>query len=253
MSSLEERIEDWISSYSSYLYRFAYVLYPQDACELVQRTWIQAWKHQEQLRDEVVIKSWLRTICYREFLMMVRSNKESESIEELELQGIEFADEEEDIIEELIVEDMIQTIRNGCFVGMASKLTLMQRSAFSLVDMFGLSLKDTALLMNISVAAVKGLLVRARNNLSSFFGTHCQFIHVTNPCRCMAWKDFIQQRELHQHKVKTAFTALEYEQKKVKDQDDVRKKLLSYYHHIPIQIPDKDWYTEIIKILKIES
>ncbi len=52
---------------------------------------------------------------------------------------------------------------------MVRYLTLHQRIAFSLIDMFGLSLDEVSSLIGISKSATKGLLYRAHMNLDSFF------------------------------------------------------------------------------------
>ncbi|NTV79193.1 MAG: RNA polymerase sigma factor [Clostridiales bacterium] len=66
-------IEDVIKEYGSYLYHYALKLScnPTDAQDLTQETFIKAWKNMQLLRDEGAIKSWLTSICYREFLLSV--------------------------------------------------------------------------------------------------------------------------------------------------------------------------------------
>ncbi len=71
--------------------------------------------------------------------------------------------------DEVIVEEAIRELQNGCFLAMVRYLTLHQRIAFSLIDMFGLSLDEVSSLIGISKSATKGLLYRAHMNLDSFF------------------------------------------------------------------------------------
>jgi DNA-directed RNA polymerase specialized sigma24 family protein len=60
--------------------------------------------------------------------------------------------------EEVIVSESIRQMQNGCFFAMVRRLTLDQRIAFSLVDMFGLSAAETARLTGITEGALKAQL-----------------------------------------------------------------------------------------------
>lgn len=244
-------IEDIINTHNNALYRYALFLsgHPEEASELVQRTWIQVWKHQNQLQDVNAIKAWLRKICLNEFRMLHRNEHPCESLEELEADGRFFVDQPIDSVTELTVSEEVKQLRNGCFLAMARKLTLQQRMAFSMVDMFGLSLQEAALLMDTSVSAIKGALFRARLNLESFFADHCSLIKEENACHCESWIEFAHERNQMQKKLKTAFSALEFKEKHYHTQEEVRKRLLYYYQHMPVSTPDASWYDTLISIV----
>lgn len=249
---MDWNMEALIKEHSGWLYRYALFLsaHPDRAQDLVQQTWINAWKHQDQLQDISAIRTWLKKICLNEYRMSMRKQKPIvESIEELEADSVYFVDTKVDDITELSVKEEVKNLRNGCFLGMSGKLTLSQRMAFSLVDMFGLTLQETADLMDVSVSAVKGLLFRARSNLVSFFADHCMFIKEENACRCEAWINFAQQRSKLQHKLKTSFSPEEFREKKVSNQESIRKRVLYYYQHMPVQTPPDSWYEELIHIV----
>lgn len=248
-------IESIIKEYSEYLYRYALFLsgHPDQAQELVQRTWIKVWGHLDQLQDSSALTAWLRKICLNEFRMMHRCKHPCESIDELTADSHLFIDQRIDPITELTVSEEVRQLRNGCFLAMARKLTLQQRMAFSLVDMFGLSLQEAALLMDTSVSAIKGLLYRARMNLDSFFADHCIYIKDNNACRCESWIQFTHQRNEMQIKLKSAFSALEFKEKGYVYQEAVRARVSYYYQHMPITAPDPAWYEELICIIKNKS
>ena len=71
-------MEEIIKNYGAYIYDYAWKLtcHPQQAEDLAQETFIQAWKHMEQLKEEAALKKWLRTICYHQFLMNCRKKDE---------------------------------------------------------------------------------------------------------------------------------------------------------------------------------
>ncbi|GKT12556.1 MAG: RNA polymerase sigma-70 factor, ECF subfamily [Thiomicrorhabdus sp.] len=68
MHNKQDFFEKLVSAYSKDLYRYAYWLckQPTVAEDLVQETFMRAWKAIDQLKDEKVAKSWLITILRRE-------------------------------------------------------------------------------------------------------------------------------------------------------------------------------------------
>ncbi|MDX2503248.1 MAG: sigma-70 family RNA polymerase sigma factor [Gammaproteobacteria bacterium] len=64
----QKRFESLVKAYSSDLYRFAYWLCSNHsvADDLVQETFLRAWKALDKLEDEKKAKSWLITILRRE-------------------------------------------------------------------------------------------------------------------------------------------------------------------------------------------
>lgn len=62
---LRARYEAWVHSYARDLYRYSYRLTGRadSAEEIVQETFVQAWRHRESLRDAGAVRSWLFTIC----------------------------------------------------------------------------------------------------------------------------------------------------------------------------------------------
>ncbi len=92
-------IETIINNYAPYIFNLSLKLTadPDKAEDLAQDTFIKAWIHIADLKNEAAIKSWLRTICINEFRMMIRKEKREattyiESVEELERDGTLLAD-----------------------------------------------------------------------------------------------------------------------------------------------------------------
>lgn len=251
-------IEEIVNEYGTYIYKYAMKLAcdPQKAEDITQETLISAWKNIGQLREEQAIKKWLRTICFNHFLMDYRRNKNTnmelhESMEELEAEGNVLVTQIPDPEEEIVVEDSIRRIQNGCFYAMVRKLTLHQRITFSLVDMFGLSISEVAEILQISELAAKGLLHRARMNLDSFFAGHCNLIDVKNPCSCQAWIDFRITQENNQKAAKKMIESLEHNEKTYRFSQTVRSKINHLYQNMPDEQPEEKWFEDIINSLKI--
>lgn len=143
--------------------------------------------HYRKVKNTTAIKKWLRTICINEFRMSLRKNKSIsyiENIKDLERDGALLVSPQLLPQEELIANEEEQKLRNGCFLAMTRKLSVNQRIALSLIDMFGLSVNEVANILELTPKAIKGLLYRARRNLESFFQGHNSFLDINNPCHC---------------------------------------------------------------------
>jgi RNA polymerase sigma-70 factor (ECF subfamily) len=251
-------IELLINSYGSYIYNYALKLScdPSVAEDLAQETFINAWLKIEALENPNAIKAWLRKICFNNFLM--RQRKSSGYIEQsyediyiLEKEATLYVDTTPKPEDEVIVDESIGDLQNGCFLAMVRRLTLNQRITFSLIDMFGLSLDEVSEIIGISKSATKGLLYRAHMNLDSFFSNHCSILDVNNPCSCKAWIDFSKtrdnlQKNSHRHKL---ISKLDYTESNYTFNSQVRGKIKFLYENMPDKKPSKEWYEKVINIL----
>lgn len=243
--------------YSSYIYNYAMKLtcHPDDALDIVQETFLKACENFENLKDEKAIKKWLRTICFHEFLAKIKKekNKYIVSIDNwniLEREGVLLKDMKPIPEEEVIVEEEIKNLQNGCFYAMVRRLSINQRIVFSLIDMFGLDICYTAGVLGKSKGAIKGLLYRARMNIDSFFANHCSIIYEKNPCSCYAWVNFSGNRENMQKKVRSIVKGLNFEEKNYIYNEEVRKKIFYLYSNMPDRKPSQKWYDEVLKIIQ---
>lgn len=241
------------NDYYQHIYNFALKLscYPDDAMDLTQETFIKAWRNHSALEKEEALAGWLRTICYREFLMKMRKEKNNclaeDDLTELEQSGKLLDDRTPLPEEEVIVAEAVRDLQNGCFLAMVRKLTLNQRIAFSLVDMFGMRIEDVAEILEVTVGAAKGLLYRARMNIDSFFADHCGLIYEKNPCSCEAWRAFSMNREALQQRVREMNRKVDYLENKYHYNEEVRRKIYFLYSHMPEQKPPQEWYQNVIK------
>lgn len=69
MQRTQARFEKLVNAVSSDLYRYAFMLCRNRAMaeDLVQETFMRAWRFLDRLRDERKVKSWLMTTLRREF------------------------------------------------------------------------------------------------------------------------------------------------------------------------------------------
>lgn len=251
----EITIEEVFQQYGNYIFNFAYKLSgkAEMAEDIAQETFIKAWKHVDELKSHAAIKQWLHTICVNEFRMALRKNTRQnityiENIEELEKDGELLVSLPESMIDEIQAKEDVIALRNGCFLAMTRKLSLNQRIVFSLIDMFGLSIKDTADILGITPKAVKGLLYRARMNLDSFFQGHCYFLNTNHPCHCEAWIDFFKNRSTLQSVMQGEMP--DYKEKGYAFDPEVRRKVEFYYQKMPDKAPGKEWYQNVLSQIK---
>ena len=154
--------------------------------------------------------------------------------------------------EEVLVAEHIRNMQNGCFLAIVRRLTLNQRLAFSLVDMFGLPLQEAADLIGVSDKAVKGRLYRARMNIDSFFSGHCYLLSAHNPCSCEAWIAFSANRENHKKAANTIKLVdhLDYTKSHYTFSPEVRGKIHYLYAHMPEKQPPETWFQNMIQLLQ---
>jgi RNA polymerase sigma factor (sigma-70 family) len=259
-------IENLIKEYGTYVYSCAWKFSctPDEADDIFQETFIQAWKNKDELKDENAVKGWLRRICLNCFLMKHRRKDEN---------SVLFADDEQlaenendrqalerympQPEEEVLVDESIREMQNGCFYAMVRRLTLEQRIAFSLVDMFGLTTAETAQLLAATEGAVKAQLFRARMNLDTFFSDHCSVISSANPCSCRAWQEFWQKKYRNKEEMRKQAVqivpegTLDWHKKEYHFNPDVRKKIRYLYAHMPDKQPDEKWFKKIIRTVSL--
>lgn len=237
-----------------YNYALRLICHPQDAEDLTQQTFLAAYEKREQLREEQALQKWLMTICYRNFLMLLRARgvreETSAEMEEIEKEGNALSIAVPGPEEEVIVADEIRALQNGCFMAMVRRLTLKQRIAFSLVDMFGMNSEDAAQLLEVTPGALKGLLFRARMNLDSFFDEHCNLLQSENPCSCAAWIHFRENHEENKKQMEKTIRNLDYREKNYRFDDKTRAKVNYLYQHMPQQRPSDEWFEGVIEIFK---
>lgn len=247
---------DVYKSYYKYIFNYALKLTcnPDDALDVTQDTFMKAMEKLDTLKSEQALASWLRTICFHEFLNKSRKDPkkylvEVDDWENLEQEGCLLTHVMLQPEDEIIVEEEVRSLQNGCFLAMVRKLTLHQRIVFSLVDMYGLPIEYVAGILDISKGAAKGLLYRARMNIDSFFADHCSIIYEKNPCTCRAWIEFSSNRSNLQNKAKEFIRKLDFEQKNYVYNENVRKRVMYLYRHMPEQKPPEEWYQNVLTML----
>lgn len=154
-SARQERFERLAGEYAVDLYRYAMWICGNDALakDLVQETYLRAWKAMDKLKDSGAVKSWLITILRREYART------------FERKVPKFSDIDHVVVEEeqqLPPED--QTEMRMLRQGIAS-LAAKYREPLLMQVVMGYSCQEIADELGISKSAVMTQLFRAREQL----------------------------------------------------------------------------------------
>jgi RNA polymerase sigma-70 factor, ECF subfamily len=167
-----------VDGYSGSIYRLALRILgnPQDAEDVLQETFIKAFRHLADFEGRSSFSTWLYRIAANEAFMLLRKrHPEAISVEE----GVQTPDGEQEPIEIVdwccIPEDELLSAESRAHLDRAiDRLSTTLKAVFLLRDIEGMSVRETAEVLKLSEAAVKTRLLRARlqlrEQLSAYYG-----------------------------------------------------------------------------------
>lgn len=167
-----------VEAYSPLIYHLGLKMHnnPQDAEDILQETFIKAYRHIGSFDGRSNVSTWLYRIATNEALMLMR-RKRPDSISFEEPSTLETENQEPLQIVDwcCLPEKEFLTAESRARLDEAvNRLPTSLRVAFILRDIEGLSTRETAQVLNISEVAVKTRLSRARlrlrEDLSAYFG-----------------------------------------------------------------------------------
>ncbi|MCK5697879.1 MAG: sigma-70 family RNA polymerase sigma factor [Gammaproteobacteria bacterium] len=153
--SRQKRFETLVKAYSGDLYRFAYWLcrHRSIADDLLQETFLRAWKAFDQLEDEKKAKSWLITILRRE------------NARRFERKRFDLVDIDEVAIEDTFTPAPEQIIENQQLHQAIFNLEIEYREPLLLQTIGGYKTSEIADELKLNVNTVNTRLFRARKQL----------------------------------------------------------------------------------------
>jgi RNA polymerase sigma-70 factor (ECF subfamily) len=167
-----------VDAYYEMIYRLAIKMVnnPQDAEDILQETFIKAYRHLKNFDGRSSLSTWLYRIATNEALMFLRRQKpdtvsvdESLDTGEGEVEPLQIIDWSS------LPEEELMSAEAQVYLDKAvDKLSPSLRVVFVLRDIQGLSTRETAEVLDISETAVKTRLSRARlqlrEELTSYYG-----------------------------------------------------------------------------------
>lgn len=157
--SSQKRFETLVRAYSTDLYRFAYWLCNNHsiADDLVQETFLRAWKALDKLEDEKKAKSWLITILRRE------------NARRFERKSFDLVDIEDISVEDKLSLNPEQTLEQQQLHRAIMDLDIDYREPLLLQVIGGYKTSEIAQLLKLNLNTVNTRLFRARDQLKHIF------------------------------------------------------------------------------------
>lgn len=161
MTNKQKRYEALVAVYNKDLYRFAYWLC-NDATiaeDLVQETFLRAWRSLDALLDQKAAKSWLITILRRE------------NARRFERKQFDYSDVEQDTLIDTQNQSLEQTTERSMLQKQIMALEPEYREPLILQIVMGMSGDEIAEQLSLNKNTVMTRLFRARNQLKDMLNT----------------------------------------------------------------------------------
>jgi RNA polymerase sigma factor (sigma-70 family) len=159
--------------------------HPQDAEDATQEILVKVATRLSTFRGEARVTTWVHRIAVNHLLTTRRRRAEDPALtftafgEDL-ARDLDAAYDPRGVDEQLLAEEVMI----GCTQAMLLCLDREQRMAYVLGDVLGLPGDDAAGLCDITPAAFRKRLQRARERIQEFMQRHCGLLDPANPCRC---------------------------------------------------------------------
>lgn len=147
---------------------------PDDASDILQETFIKVYDHLDKFRGDARLSTWIYRIAMNEALMKIRREKgkmvsiDTFRVAEGEVKALDLEDWGQKPLDKLLTRELGEEMEAA-----VNLLPEDYRAVFLLRDVDGLSNADIAVVLDISVPAVKSRLHRARlflrGELSKYF------------------------------------------------------------------------------------
>lgn len=145
----------------------------QDAEDVLQETYLKAFKALPQFEQRSSVTTWLFRIAANEALMLLRKRKKLGPMVDFEPENPE-EDEPLEIVDWCCLpeNELLSSETRLVLEGAATKLSVALKSVFLLRDVQGFSVRETAEILDLSEDVVKTRLVRARLKLRDEISTY---------------------------------------------------------------------------------
>ena len=160
---------------------------PADAEDAAQEILVKVVTHIDSFRQESKFTTWVYRIAANHLLTTRKRllENQAQSFEEFEaLLEIGFAAEWQKSIPEAERSLIVQEVMLSCTQGVLLCLDRPNRIAYILSEVFDVSSQQGAYILDISSAAFRKRLSRARERIQAFMLTNCGLVRPDNPCHC---------------------------------------------------------------------
>lgn len=236
---------DIYKTYSKKIFNLAYRMTgsKDDADDITQETFIQAFKSIGKFKGESHIYTWLYRIAKNNCLKYLDRKKKSSF---LSLQGLidTAASPAADDISEIDKLNYILQIKDGCLSGLLRCLSLQQRLAFILNVLLDLPIENVAAIIGKSENAARILVHRSKQNIKNFVCKNCSLYISQNKCRCENLINFsLKQGWIGKD------TAAHYEPSHIENEIGDLKTVVSLYKSLHEELPSQSINRNIKRLL----
>lgn len=184
-----EALESVLSYAQGYIYNLALRMLqnPADAEDAAQEILIKLVTNLAGFRGESAFSTWMYRIATNHLLNLrqrdVRTRQTSFELlsQRLEISLSRYAEQPEEQVESA---ELVEEVRRQCTLAMLLCLDDDDRLALLLGEVLQFSGSEAASIMNLSPAAYRKRLSRARQAVVDFMSQRCGLINPENPCRC---------------------------------------------------------------------
>lgn len=187
-----EALERLVQRHQAWIYNILLrmVWYPQDAEDATQEVLIKLMTKLSTFEGRSSFRAWLYRIVINHAMNLRRQRLEKLS-DPFDTYGREL--DETPVLDlpdpksvPADVQLLVQEAKIGCTTGMLLCLDRDQRIVYVLGEIFGVTDRVGAELLDLSRASFRQRLARARRDLRRFMQRQCGLVNVANPCRCAA-------------------------------------------------------------------
>ena len=197
-----DALESLVRSIQDQVYRLALRMlgYPADAEDAAQEILIKVVTHLDRFRQESKFTSWVYRVAANHLLTTRKRLAESRSVSFEDYET--FLDKEraagwQDTIPEAEQSLVVREVMLGCTQGMLLCLDRSHRIAYILSEIFDVSSTQGGYILDISPAAYRKRLSRARERIQAFMIRNCGLIKSDNLCHCDRMASYaIQNKEI---------------------------------------------------------
>jgi len=186
-----DALETLVTRHQSWIYNIAQrmVYLPQDAEDITQEILIKVMTKLSTFEGRSSFRTWLYRIVVNHVLNMKRSRGEERgwTFEQYGASLNAAVDAELPDTRSIAVDVqlLVDEARIGCTTGMLLCLDREQRLIYILGEIFGVTDRVGAELLEINRDNFRQKLTRARRDLHQFMQHQCGLINKANPCRCV--------------------------------------------------------------------
>lgn len=159
--------------------------HPADAEDASQEILVKLVTRLDSFRADAAFTTWAYRVAVNHLLTTRRRRAERQALSFAEFgddlaQGLDEPYDPHGVDESLLAEE----VKVGCTMAMLLCLDREHRAAYVLGEVFELDSRDAAYALEVSPAAYRKRLQRARERVQSFMRGHCGIVDPANACRC---------------------------------------------------------------------